>query len=62
MLYVINPESNQVVVNSPEEVEEITGISADKIAEMLPGDFLTDGTEKGSCPANWEVVAEEGEK
>lgn len=62
MIYIINPESNQIIANSPEEVEETTGISADRIAEMKSGDFLTDGTENGSCPANWEVVAEEGEK
>ena len=59
MLYIINPESNQIIANSPEEVEEITGIPADRIAEMKAGDFLTDGTESGSCPASWEVAAEE---
>lgn len=59
MLYIINPESNQIVVNTPEEVEKITGISAERIAEMKDGDFLTDGTENGSCPADWEVVSEE---
>lgn len=58
MLYIINPQSNQIIVDTPEKVEEITGIPVDKIAEMEIGDFITDGTESGSCPANFEVVAE----
>lgn len=58
MLYIINPESNQIVTNDAEEVEKITGISAEKVLEMKDGDMITDESEKGSCPAKYEVVAE----
>lgn len=58
MLYIINPESNQIITNDAEEVEKITGISAEKVLEMKDGDMITDGSEKGSIPAKYEVVAE----
>ena len=58
IIYTVNPESNQIVLETAEEVAEMTGIELGRIQEMKDGDFLTDGTENGSCPAKWEVVAE----
>lgn len=58
MLYIINPESNQIVATDAEEVEKITGISAEKVLKMKDGDMITDETENGSLPAKYEVVAE----
>lgn len=57
IIYTINPESNQIVLKSAEEVAKMTGIDIEKIQSMQDGDFLADGTENGSCPAKFEVVA-----
>ena len=57
IIYTINPESNQIVSESAEEVAKITGIDLGKIQAMQDGDLVTDGTESGSCPAKFEVVA-----
>ena len=57
IIYTINPESNQIVLKSAEEVAKMTGIDIEKIQAMKDGDFLTDGTDSGSCPAKFEVVA-----
>lgn len=45
IIYTINPESNQIVLKSAEEVAKMTGIDIEKIQSMQDGDFLTDGTE-----------------
>lgn len=58
MLYTINPESNQVVCDTPEEAAEYTGIEINRIMEMKPGDMITDGTECGCKPADFEIVCE----
>lgn len=57
MIYVVNPESNQIVLESPEEVATLTGIDLEKVQNMKDGEMLTDGSENGSCPAKYEVVA-----
>lgn len=57
IIYVVNPESNQIVLESPEEVAALTGIDLEKVQAMKDGEMLTDGSENGSCPAKYEVVA-----
>ncbi len=59
--YIINPESNQIVCNTAEEAyEAVEGkISIEDIRGMENEDMITDGTETGSQPANFEIVCTE---
>lgn len=60
-IYVINPESNQIVCETPEEAYEKTDgrIDLEAIREMKNGEILTDGTETGSRAADLEIICTE---
>lgn len=59
--YIINPESNQIVCNTVEEAYKAVGgrIDLETIRGMENEDMITDGTETGSQPANFEIVCTE---
>ena len=45
-----------IIVNET-DILNLISQPLEKIQSMQDGDFLTDGTENGSCPAKFEVVA-----
>lgn len=59
--YIINPESNQIVCYTAEEAYKAVGgrIDLEAIRGMENEDMITDGTEAGSQPANFEIVCTE---